>query len=436
MYPVITNVREGSVSYNHGIKAGDEVVSINGEAIYDSLDFSYYTSDEDVNILIKRGDEMMEFPFHLVDEDLGISLCYGDGEKTKRCQNKCMFCFIDQMPKGMRETLYVKDDDVRLSFLTGSYITLTNLKERDIERIIRQRISPINISVHTVNPKLRVKMLHNRRAGDAIKIMKRLKKGKIEMNCQIVLVKGVNDGKELIKSLKTLYKLRPYVNSLSVVPCGITKHREGLPEIIPHNENDAKEVIDIIEKFNKKAKRRGNGFCYPSDEFYLLAKREIPNEEFYDGYPQIENGVGMIRSFLEEVKDALYDKSGDKKVSVGIITGKLAVGTLSKASAMVKEKFSNVDVKIYGIENELFGPYCTVAGLVSGKDVISSLKGEDLPEKLIMPKVMFKSGTEIMLDDIQKEELTLTLKREIEISEVDGYAFVESIIGKEDECEA
>lgn len=434
-YPVVIKTEKGSPAQRAGISEGDKIISINGEHISDVLDYRFFSADPElyITLLKQDGEEKEVYIANDSCEDLGIELCYGDNGKTRRCKNKCIFCFIDQMPPGMRPSLYLKDDDVRLSFLTGSYITLTNLSDDDIKRIIRQHISPVNVSVHTVNPALRVKMLKNKHAGEVYKIMKRLAHHKIMMNCQVVLVKGVNDKKELKRTIGKLLKLYPYANSLSVVPVGLTKYREKLPDLLPFEKDDAAEVIDLIEGFGKRArKKHGVSFVYASDEFYQIAGREFPKEENYDGYPQIENGVGMIRSFIEEAKEAIADtEKVEGEREVGIITGFAAKALMEETAEAVMKKFPNVCVRVYAIKNNFFGGGVTVSGLVCGCDIIDQLKNERLPKEILMPEVMFRSGTDIMLDDVTIEELSEKLNVNITKVKTDGFSTVGKILGTE-----
>lgn len=434
-YPVVIKTEKGSPAQRAGISEGDKIISINGEHISDVLDYRFFSADPElyITLLTQDGEEKEVYIANDSCEDLGIELCYGDNGKTRRCKNKCIFCFIDQMPPGMRPSLYLKDDDVRLSFLTGSYITLTNLSDDDIKRIIRQHISPVNVSVHTVNPALRVKMLKNKHAGEVYRIMKRLAHHKIMMNCQVVLVKGVNDKKELKRTIGKLLKLYPYANSLSVVPVGLTKYREKLPDLLPFEKDDAAEVIDLIEGFQKRArKKHGVSFVYASDEFYQIAGREFPKEENYDGYPQIENGVGMIRSFTEEAKEAIADtEKVEGEREVGIITGFAAKALMEETAEAVMKKFPNVCVRVYAIKNNFFGGGVTVSGLVCGCDIIDQLKNERLPKEILMPEVMFRSGTDIMLDDVTIEELSEKLNVNITKVKTDGFSTVGKILGTE-----
>ena len=429
-YPVVTEVSQESLADKAGIKCGDLIKSINNEKIRDILDFRFFSADPCVIIEAERDGASLNFEIgNETGEDIGLTLCFGDADKTRRCKNKCIFCFIDQMPKGMRESLYVKDDDVRLSFLTGSYITLTNLSDEDIERIIRQHISPVNVSVHTVNPSLRVDMLKNKDAGKVYKLMKKLARHKIIMNCQVVLVKGVNDKKELSKTIGKLLKLYPYVASLSVVPVGLTKYRDNLPQLLPFGKEDSLEVVKQIEGFQKKAyKKYGVNFVYASDEFYLKAEMPLPSEESYDGYPQIENGVGMITSFREEAGLAISELPENlPEREVGIITGFAAYDLMCETAKKVKEKCSSVDTKVFAIRNDFFGESVTVSGLVTGSDVISQLRGKVLPKEMLMPEVMFRDSTDIMLDDITIETLEKELGVKITKIKTDGFSTVNAI---------
>ncbi|MBQ2942890.1 MAG: DUF512 domain-containing protein [Clostridia bacterium] len=431
-YPVVTEVSEESLADKAGIKCGDLIKSINNEKIRDILDFRFFGADPFLMLEAERDGASLNFEIeNETGEDIGLTLCFGDADKTRRCKNKCIFCFIDQMPKGMRESLYVKDDDVRLSFLTGSYITLTNLSDEDIERIIRQHISPVNVSVHTVNPSLRVEMLKNKDAGKVYKLMKKLAKHKIVMNCQVVLVKGVNDGKELSKTTGKLLKLYPYVASLSIVPVGLTRYRDKLPKLSPFGKEDSLEVIKQIEGFQKKAhKKYGVNFVYASDEFYLKAEMPLPSEESYDGYPQIENGVGMITSFREEADLAIFGLPENiPEREVGIITGVAAYDLMCETAKKVKEKCSSVNTKVFAIRNEFFGESVTVSGLVTGGDIINQLKGKHLPSEILMPEVMFRDSTDIMLDDVTIETLEKELNVKITKIKTDGYSTVDAICG-------
>ena len=421
---VIASVEPGSIADELELEAGDILLEINGNKIEDVFDYHYLMNEEFVELLIRKVDgEEWELEIEKeFEEDLGVTFENGMMDDYRHCTNKCIFCFIDQMPPGMRETLYFKDDDTRLSFLQGNYVTLTNLKEKDVEKIIKYKLSPINISFQTTNPELRCKMLHNRFAGESLKIVDRLVEAGITINGQIVLCKNWNDGEELERSMKDLYRYLPNLQSVSVVPVGLSKYREGLEPLEPFTKEDAKKVIAQIEKWQKKAVEEfGLHFIHASDEWYLLAEDELPKEESYDGYLQLENGVGMLRLLETEFQDALEEKSGDSvKRKVSIATGKLAAPFISKLMEDLKKKYTETEVMVYDITNEFFGERITVAGLITGQDLKKQLKNKDLGEKLLLPCHMLRSGEEVFLDDVTVSELSEYLQIPIEIVDSDG----------------
>ena len=421
---VIAGVEPGSIADELELEAGDILLEINGNKIEDVFDYHYLMNEEFVELLIRKVDgEEWELEIEKeFEEDLGVTFENGMMDDYRHCTNKCIFCFIDQMPPGMRETLYFKDDDTRLSFLQGNYVTLTNLKEKDVEKIIKYKLSPINISFQTTNPELRCKMLHNRFAGESLKIVDRLVEAGITINGQIVLCKNWNDGEELERSMKDLYRYLPNLQSVSVVPVGLSKYREGLEPLEPFTKEDAKKVIAQIEKWQKKAVEEfGLHFIHASDEWYLLAEDELPKEESYDGYLQLENGVGMLRLLETEFQDALLEKSGDSvKRKVSIATGKLAAPFISKLMEDLKKKYTETEVMVYDITNEFFGERITVAGLITGQDLKKQLKNQDLGEKLLLPCHMLRSGEEVFLDDVTVSELSEYLQIPIEIVDSDG----------------
>ena len=361
-------------------------------------------------------------------EDLGIEFESGLMSDYRSCTNKCIFCFIDQMPPGMRDTLYFKDDDARLSFLQGNYITLTNMKEHDLSRIIKYHLSPIN-------PELRVKMLHNRFAGKIMETLNRLRDADIEMNGQIVLCKGVNDGAELERSIRDLAGLYPQMQSMSVVPVGLSKYREGLYPLEPLTKEDAENALDIIGRFqNEMYERFGTHFVHASDEFYLLANRPLPPEEVYDGYVQLENGVGMLRLLIEETDYALEALSGDERAhTLSLATGKLAYPFLKDIAAKVHEKFPNVNITVYEILNDFFGHGVTVSGLITGQDLIKQLTGKPLGEALLLPANMFRSNEEVFLDDLTKQDVEKALQVPINIVKSDGQELIRAMLMEESE---
>ena len=356
-------------------------------------------------------------------------------DSYKSCHNKCVFCFIDQNPPGMRDTIYFKDDDTRLSFLQGNYVTLTNLLEKDIERIIEYKLAPINISVHTTNEKLRCEMLHNRFAGRLLTYMDMLYKAGIPMNAQIVLCKGINDGKELEKTISDLMKYAPVIQSLSVVPVGLTKFREGLAKLEPFNKEDARDVIDIIHRYQKLAMEKYNyHFVHASDEWYINAGYEIPDEDNYDGYIQLENGVGMTRLFLNEISASVDDyiknhkKPSDKKMSISTISGVLAYPIFCQGMDIIKKAFPMVEINTYKIVNNFFGEKITVTGLLTGGDIIAQLKDKKLGDALFLPSNTLKADEDIFLDDVTLEELQNALQVPVIIVQSEGMDFVEKIL--------
>ena len=428
---VIASVEPGSIAEELELEAGDILLEINGNKIEDVFDYHYLMNEEYVEILVQKANgEEWELEIEKeFEEDLGVSFENGMMDDYRHCTNKCIFCFIDQMPPGMRETLYFKDDDTRLSFLQGNYVTLTNLKERDVEKIIKYKLSPINISFQTTNPELRCKMLHNRFAGESLKIVDRLVENGITINGQIVLCKNWNDGEELERSLKDLYQYLPNLQSVSVVPVGLSKYREGLEPLEPFSREDAKTVIAQIEKWQKKAMEEfGVHFIHAGDEWYLLAEEELPQEESYDGYLQLENGVGMLTLLQNEFMDALEEKSGDSvKRKVSIATGKLAAPFISKLMEEMTKKYTGTEVIVYDISNEFFGERITVAGLITGQDLKKQLKGQDLGEKLLLPCHMLRSGEEVFLDDVTVSELSEYLQIPIEIVDSDGAVLLHHV---------
>ena len=432
---IIKVVEPLSIAEELGIEPGDKLISINDNVIEDVFDYHYLVNDEELVVLIEKADgEEWELEIEKdYEEDLGITFEQGLMDEYRSCRNKCIFCFIDQMPKGMRETLYFKDDDSRLSFLQGNYITLTNMSDHDVERMVQYHLEPINISFQTTNPELRCKMLHNRFAGDALKKVDKLYEGGIHMNGQIVLCKGVNDGEELERSIRDLTKYLPYLQSVSVVPVGLTKYRDGLYPLEPFTKEDAMKVLDIIEGWQKKIyEEYGLHFIHAGDEWYILAEREMPEEERYDGYMQLENGVGMLRLLINEFDEALADLEGDeRKAEVSIATGKLAYPFLQKMKEKLQVKFPNVKVHLYWIRNDFFGETITVAGLITGQDLIAQLKGRELGSKLLLPCNMLRDGEEVFLDDVTLTQVKESLQVEIDIVKSSGWDFVERILNDE-----
>ncbi len=429
---LIFGVLKDSIAWNLDIEPGDKLLSINDHEIIDVLDYHYGISDSNLVILIEKKNGMQwEIDIEKdIEEDLGIVFEEGLMDSYRSCTNKCIFCFIDQMPPDMRETLYFKDDDARLSFLQGNYITLTNLSDEDVERIIYYKLSPINISVHTTNKELRSKMLNNRFAGEALDKLQTLYDNNIIMNGQIVLCKGINDAKELEKTIEDLAEYIPLMRSLSVVPVGITKYREGLASLENFDAKDSKEVIDIINYWQEKClKDKKTRFVYASDEWYLKAGLTLPGEEEYEGYLQIENGVGMTRSFIEEFKEELHsNKTNPTKKAISLVTGKLAGPIIKELIKQINEVYPNIHVNVYIIENEFFGTDITVTGLITGQDIIKQLEDKDLGEVLLLPSVILKHGEDVMLDDLSIADIEEALQTEVTIVNDDGKSFLKAII--------
>lgn len=432
----ISQVKEGSIAWELEVEPGDELLSINGETIEDVFDYHYLVNDEYLELLIRKpsGEEWeLEIEKDL-EEDLGLEFENSLMDEYRSCRNHCVFCFIDQMPPGMRETLYFKDDDSRLSFLQGNYVTLTNMSEHDIDRIIHYHLAPINISFQTTNPKLRCEMLHNRFAGEIFSKVQRLYEAGIEMNGQIVLCKGLNDKAELERSISDLSQYLPYLKSVSVVPVGLSKYREGLYPLEPFTKEEAGQVIDTIEAWQKKLfPQYGLHFIHASDEWYLLAGRELPQEDRYDGYLQLENGVGMLRLLKEEITKELEKHSGDhRKRRVSFATGRLAYPYIKKYAEQIQEKYPNVEILGYEIHNEFFGELITVSGLLTGQDILAQLSEKDLGECLLLPCNLLRSGEDIFLDDIQVKTLEETFRVPVRIVEEDGRDFVTAFLEEQE----
>lgn len=429
---IISKIVPGSIGEELELEVGDVLLEINGEPVEDVFDYRYLMNDEFVVLLIEKGNgEQWELEVEKeYEEDLGIEFENGLMDEYRSCSNHCIFCFIDQMPPGMRETLYFKDDDSRLSFLQGNYVTLTNMSERDMERIIRFHLSPINISFQAMNPELRCKMLHNRFAGDALKKVDRLFEAGITMNGQIVLCKGINDKEELEYSLEKLAAYAPLLQSVSIVPVGLTKYRDGLYPLQAFNQEDAKELLAQVHRWQKKMMAEQDiHFVHASDEWYILAGEELPEEETYDGYLQLENGVGMLRLLETEVGQALCDLEGDdRNACVTVATGKLAGPFLEKYLKMIETKFPNIHGKVEMISNTFFGEEITVSGLLTGRDLKTQLSGKMLGDRLLLPCNMLRSGENVFLDDMTVEELSKALGTEIVVVDERGADLVDAVI--------
>lgn len=435
---VVKSIKSGSIAEEMEIAVGDKILAIDNTEIEDIFDYQFLIQDSYIEVLVEKADgeqwllEIDKDP----DEDLGIVFEQGLMDEYRHCHNKCIFCFIDQMPKGMRDTLYFKDDDSRLSFLQGNYVTLTNMSDHDVDRICRYHLSPINISFQTMNPDLRCKMLNNRFAGDALKKVDKLNAAGIVMNGQIVLCKGINDGEELEFSIKEMMKYLPNLESVSVVPVGLSKYRDGLYPLEPFEKDDAAAVIDLIEKYQRVCyEKYGLHFIHASDEWYILAERELPEEERYDGFLQLENGVGMLRLLLNEFEDALDRKTkgkAEKAIPEGTVismaTGRLAYPYIKRMCDRVTEQYPQLTIRLYSIRNDFFGERITVSGLLTGQDIAAQLKDRELGCRLLLPQNVLRSGENVFLDDLTVAELEETLQVPIYIVKSSGYDFLDGIL--------
>ena len=431
----IFDVTTGSHADKAGIKKGETLLSINSNEIVDVLDYRFYqvnrkltleVADEDKNV---RTIEMTKGEY----EEIGLEFETYLMDKQHSCRNKCIFCFIDQMPKGMRDTLYFKDDDSRLSFLFGNYITLTNITEHEIDRIIKMHISPINVSVHTTNPELRCKMMNNRFAGDTLKYLKRFADAGITLNCQIVSCPGINDGDELVRTLTDLENLG--VNMTAIVPVGLTRYRENLYPLVPYNKETAGQTIDIIEKMGDECvKKHGRRIFFPGDEFYLLAEREIPSPEFYEDFSALEDGIGMIAYLTDDVGWKLEELDADESLchKVTIACGEGVFPYMKRIMSMINEKFPNITINTRAIKNNFFGGGVNVSGLVTGGDLIDQLRGDDLGDRLIITSSMLRFENDLFLDDVSTDDV----ERELGVTLVpvnnNGNDLVEAVIAGKD----
>lgn len=431
----IFDVTTGSHADKAGIKKGETLLSINSNEIVDVLDYRFYqvnrkltleVADEDKNV---RTIEMTKGEY----EEIGLEFETYLMDKQHSCRNKCIFCFIDQLPKGMRESLYFKDDDSRLSFLFGNYITLTNITEHEIDRIIKMHISPINVSVHTTNPELRCKMMNNRFAGDTLKYLKRFADAGITLNCQIVSCPGINDGDELVRTLNDLENLG--VNMTAIVPVGLTRYRENLYPLVPYNKETAGQTIDIIEKMGDECvKKHGRRIFFPGDEFYLLAEREIPSPEFYEDFSALEDGIGMIAYLTDDVGWKLEELDADESLchKVTIACGEGVFPYMKRIMSMINEKFPNITINTRAIKNNFFGGGVNVSGLVTGGDLIDQLRDDDLGDRLIIPSSMLRFENDLFLDDVSTDDV----ERELGVTLVpvnnNGNDLVEAVIAGKD----
>lgn len=427
----ITGVFPHSRAARAGIKTGDILISVNGRDINDVLDYRFRLADEKVELLLHRGAELVTVKIKKDEyDDIGLEFGTPLMDKKHRCENGCVFCFIDQNPKGMRETIYFKDDDSRLSFLHGNYITLTNLHDADIDRIIEMHISPVNVSVHTTNPDLRVKMMKNKRAGDVLAYLRRLADAGITLRGQIVLCKGLNDGDELDRTMRDLSAFYPAMDSVSVVPAGLTGHRDGLYPLEPFTADECAAVIKQVDSFNNTLPER---MFFASDEFFVKSGTPLPDGDFYGEYTQIENGVGMLTSFGDEFLSLFgtYDSTdGIKPREISVATGEAAYELISSLCKKVNEKFPQIKIHIYPVKNTFFGGEVTVTGLLTGKDLLAGLSGKPLGDVLYLSRTMLRAEGDLFLDGTTPEELSKMLGVPVEFTENDGAEFCEKIIGE------
>jgi len=427
---IVTRVEENSIADELDIRPGDRLISINGQTIKDVFDYRYLQKDECLNIEIKKPDgEEWELEIEKdEDEELGLIFETGLMDEPTACRNKCIFCFIDQLPPGMRSTLYFKDDDVRLGFLRGNYVTLTNLSDAELDRIIYYRLSPVNISVHAADPALRVRMLTNPRAAGLMAQLDKLRDAGIEMNFQIVLCKGINDGERLDESIYALSEYIPQARSLSVVPVGLTKHRAGLPPLEAFTVEDADAILNQIEGWQGRLKERfSTRFVFAADEFYLLAGRALPGVKDYEDFPQIENGVGMMVLFADEFRRSLRTARSNDGAKQTVVTGMAAYPFISGLVRQAKEKYPALDIQVIAVENNFFGRRITVSGLLTGKDILNTLSGRDLGNRVLLPKNALRADEKKLLDDIDLKELNSKLSISIEAIDVTGTAFLRAL---------
>lgn len=431
----ISLVEPGSYGHRHHIRPGEWLLSINDHEIRDVLDYRFYLMEKKLSLLVRApsGKERRVLITKKNEyDDIGLAFETYLMDKQQSCKNKCIFCFIDQLPRGMRQSLYFKDDDSRLSFLLGNYITLTNVEEKDIDRIIEMRISPINISVHTTNPELRVKMMNNRFAGDVLGYLKRLSDHHIHFNCQLVLCPGINDGEELRRTLSDLAAFYPNVENVAIVPVGLTKYREGLYPLTCYTRETAAQVLDIVDEFQKTCWQAwGETIAYCSDEFYLKAGRPIPEPDYYGEFHQLENGVGLIASLRQDFMDALANEEDfTPKKTVSLATGVAAAPFLRELIDELRKKCHNLQCEVYPIVNDFFGHHINVAGLVTGQDLMGQLQGRPLGEILLIPSVMLRSEGDLFLDDVSLAQVEQALGVRVLPVDNDGWQLLEALLGR------
>ena len=431
----IVSVARRSLAERAGILRGDTLVSINENAIRDVLDYRFYLAESNIRICVLRGDKELCFDIEKEEyDDIGLTFETPLMDKKHSCKNGCIFCFIDQNPEGMREPIYFKDDDSRLSFIHGNYVTLTNMTREDVERIVKMRMSPINISVHTTNPELRVKMMKNKHAGEVLSYLDDFKSAGLTMAGQIVLCRGINDGEELIRTMRDLARYLPELSSVSVVPAGLTSHRDGLYPLSQYTPEEAGAIIDAVVGFGDTLlQAHGTRVFFPADELYLKAKRELPKEEFYEGYPQIENGVGMLRSFIEEFSLAAEDVRDmrrllKRKRNISVATGEASYSMISSLCDRVMQICPNMKIRVYKIVNNFFGHSITVSGLLTGKDMLEQLRGKELGRELLIPENALRKEDDDFLCGMKRRELSRALSVKVTTAPSDGYEFLRALL--------
>ncbi|NLM83522.1 MAG: DUF512 domain-containing protein [Clostridiales bacterium] len=432
MSAVIKSIAKGSPCDGRRIAPGDRLVKINGHRIRDVLDYKYYSAEACLLLELHTAEQAIRLVriYKREEEDLGLEFTSYLMDAPRACVNRCIFCFVDQLPRGMRKTLYFKDDDVRLSFLQGNYVTLTNLTERDIRRIIAMRISPLNVSVHSTDPALRSFMLGVGHIGAGLDALRRFQDAGIRMNCQIVCCPGVNDGAHLQRTMEDLAAMHPSVMSVSVVPVGLTKHREGLFPLEPFRAENALETVRQVERFARLCKvRLGTNFVFPADEFYVKAGLPIPPDAFYEDYPQLENGVGLLRLLKTQFDAALPEISQASDKPFSIATGLAALEWIKGLAGEAKGKFPQINVSVFGIVNDFFGDTVDVAGLITGRDLISQLRGKDLGERLLIARNMLRHGETVFLDDTTVEDVEKALGVPVRVVEQDGADLARALCG-------
>ena len=432
----ITDVLPNSRAEQAGICAGDILVSINKKEINDVLDYRFYLASKSVTLTVLHDGKPKKFKIKKQEyDDIGLDFETPLMDKKHSCENKCVFCFIDQLPRGMRKTLYFKDDDSRLSFLHGNYITLTNLSEKDIKRIIDMHISPVNVSVHTTNPELRVQMMKNKRSGEVLSYLKTLADAGISLCCQIVLCKGLNDGAELDRTMRDLEQLTPAMQSTSIVPAGLTKFRDGLYPLQPYTGEECAEIIKQITDFGDNCKfKHGTRLFYPADEFYVKAGLPLPDDSFYEDYSQIQNGVGMLTDMMTSVTYELEDEEKylpyeNIQRTVSVATGLAAAEHITAIANMLTQKFVGLKINVFPIKNNFFGDRITVSGLLTGKDITEQLTGEELGDELLIPAACLRSERDVLLDDVSPEDIGQALGVKVSPADSDAEKFVSAILG-------